>query len=190
MLPNLSLLYLQWNFRCVVKEKCTTNRLTPKNDASYIGAEAEIAKCPPQKGNDPRNGDKPGQCCHEQNIIRDCSSSEFKSEGFKCVEKGQCFDKLEGKEKSGIKISDTVFYKAIWAKCPSESQVCCRKNKAPTTAVAQNENCEDNEGTVWHFYLQIFYLNTCNVYFSDIIRKKRRKLVKPNWVFLVWRHFL
>ena len=139
-----------------MKERCQVDSLTLKNDAAQITAEAEVAKCPPHAGNDPRAAKRPGQCCHERDIIRDCSDPEFKNEGFKCVEKGQCFDKLDGKEKSGILLNGKFFIKAYKAQCPSENQVCCRKDKAPTTVVAKNEDCEANEGTVWHFYLQIF----------------------------------
>ena len=146
--------FLQSNFRCVLNEKCSVNDLTLKSGSDLIAAAADLATCPSQKGNDPRAAGKPGRCCSELDIIRDCSDPEFKNEGFKCLDK--CFDKLDGMEKTGIRING-IFISSDKAKCPSENQVCCRKDKPPKTEfVGDNVICEENEGKVWHFYQKAF----------------------------------
>merc|ERR1711981_1383800 len=68
--------YEQYQYRCVRKDHCQTNKLTVKADNSLIEAQAELGLCPDD-----------GECYNEINVIRDCSDPEFKNEGFRCVEK-------------------------------------------------------------------------------------------------------
>ena len=103
--------------------------------------------------NDPRAAKLPGACCHEANIIHDCSDPEFKNEGFKCVEKGQCFDKFEGKSKLGVKFNE-VFIKSEDGRCPSKNQICCRKDEKPIEEFAKMETCEEHEGIFTLFVLK------------------------------------
>ena len=95
--------------------------------------------------NDHRAAKLPGVCCHELNVIHDCSDTEFKNEGFKYVEKGQCFDKFGGKSKVGVKFNK-VFIKSEDGRCPSENQICCRKDEKPKEEFAKMETCEEHEG--------------------------------------------
>ena len=117
--PYLSHSIITILFRCVRKDHCQTDKLTVKVDNSYIEAQAELGLCPDN-----------GECCNEINVIRECADPEFKNEGFRCVEKGTCFDKLNGRETSGITMHG-IFIKADAAECPSENQVCCKQDEPP-----------------------------------------------------------
>ena len=139
-------------FRCVAKDNCQKNKLTVKLDNQLIEAQAEQGICPDS-----------GECCNEINVIRECSDPEFKNEGFHCVEKGQCFDRLNGRENSGITIHG-LFISANTAVCPSSSQVCCKKDVPPPTQSVEDDTCESNEGnffifcTIWRKWLHIAFL--------------------------------
>merc|ERR1712079_226042 len=66
--------FLEYDFRCIASDECKTNELIAKTD-ELIAAQAELSKCPIQDLRAGGNG-KPGQCCHERNIKRDCSDPE------------------------------------------------------------------------------------------------------------------
>ena len=90
-------------------------------------------------------------------------------------------------EKTGIRING-IFISSDKAKCPSENQVCCRKDKPPKTEfVEDNVICEENEGKVWHFYQirlkEIIDFKNCIIskywiFISTCVLQDRRKFIK------------
>ena len=129
--------------RCVIKKDCKKNDITVRSELTIDDLASE-ALCPPQVIGASR---VPGYCCHEANIIHDCSESEFVQDGYKCVENGKCYDKATGKKNFGVKIND-VLIKAEKARCPLENQICCKKTDPIIDQIAEFDKCEDHEGTV------------------------------------------
>ena len=126
-----------------------------KKDSDLINALASEAVCSRQ---DPRASKFEGICCHEEDIIYDCSKSEFVQDGYKCIENGNCFDV----GKSEVKINN-VMVKAVKARCPRSNQICCKQKDSFPEKEAIFDKCEDHEGTVWHFYLNLSHydFNIC-----------------------------
>lgn len=122
---------------------CKNNNLTKKQTnlgLDLIKAIASEAVCSRQ---DRRASKFKGVCCHEEDIVYDCSKSEFVQDGYECIENGQCYDV----GKSEVKIKN-VMVKAEKARCPFSNQICCKRKDSIPEIEATFDKCEDHEGTV------------------------------------------